>query len=127
MTKSYSATLDLLTLGQVEKASLQFKTGFLPTVLDMNAKAAKTYPTRFAKIDNWCAFVENVHARTVRADKELDAGKRDDARREIEAIRGLFYAMHKETKTTNSSDVIYGFRQMAGVAKPQAAHLDAFR
>ena len=131
MSASYGLTVDALTTGDASTASKEFKRAFVPNVKEFYATAAKTYPTRFSTIGNWCAWADALYVLTTRvnlvlARAESLSGAAEgqavlEATRYLDGMRKHFFLMHNETKTLNCADIIYAFREklMEDAPKPE--------
>jgi len=126
LSDSYAKVLDELSAGRQKEAAAEFRGHFLQTVKKLYTEASQTYPTRFSKINDWCAWARGLYTLTMQADRALAASS-PDAPKLIESLRQHFYALHKETDTLSVSDAIYAFRVEAAATSPSIERLKSLR
>lgn len=125
MSGSYVKTLDLLGANKMEEATKEFQQGFVTTVKKLYSQAASTYPTRFAKMDNWCNWAKQLYVLTREAEDALTGGKKAEALKKLAELREHFNGLHEKTQTQKSNDYIHGFRQKVESGKARVEELKA--
>jgi len=123
--ESYVKTLDLVAGDKLGEASGEFKKGFLQPVKKLYSEAAGTYPPRFSKVDDWCAWSKRLYLLTRKAENALRDGQTQQARDELSSLREHFYLLHVEAETQKSNDYIYAFLVKARAEQPDVAELNS--
>ncbi|HEX2971660.1 MAG TPA: hypothetical protein VHP11_04975 [Tepidisphaeraceae bacterium] len=127
LSASNEKTLALLDANQAKAARDEFRTRFVPTVKKIYTEAPQTYPTRFAKINDWCSWVKNLYTVSLKADRALAANNTTEATQLLAALREHFYSLHRETETLKANDWIYAFVTASAKEKPTVDELKALR
>lgn len=109
LSEGYASTLDLLDKDQTEEAKGAFKRSVLLNVKKLYSEVAETYPVRYSKIEDWCAWSRQLYILTRKTDMALDAGDAAKARELLQGIRQHFYNLHQLTGMSKASDHIYSF------------------
>jgi len=110
LSESYPATVALLKENKAEDASKEFRARFSPTIKKLYSEAAKTYPTRFSKVDNWCEWAKQLYSLTRDAEDALKAPNAAKASAALADLRRHFYMLHEKAGNCLSNDYIYAFR-----------------
>jgi len=95
-------------------------------VENLHKLAARTYPPRFSKIDNWCVWMDKFLGTTRLAKTALTSNKPSDAARHLGAIRTHFLNLHRETQMLNASDFVFAFHRAAAVERPRTKDLVSY-
>lgn len=139
LSAGYETTFDLLEAGKRAEAAAAYRKGCLLTVKRLYSEAADTYPVRFAKIDNWCAWSKELYVLSVKADKAFQHAAADppgkasaapsdgEGRKLLSALREHVHKLHEKTATQKANDYIYAFRREAMRDKPDARTLKTLR
>jgi len=123
LNSSYAKTLDLLSSGKTKAAAEEFHVNFFPAVKKIYSEAPNTYPARFSKINDWCAWVKGLYLDSGRADKALSSGKTEDAAKLLSTLRESFFKLHSETGTLQANDYVYAIWKEAAKDQPSAAEI----
>lgn len=127
LSDSYEKTQAHLEANRVKEARDEFRTRFVPTVKKIYTEAPQTYPTRFAKINDWCAWVRTLYATSLTAERALAGNDSAKAAGLLAALRDHFYNLHRETETLRVNDWIYAFVTAANTGTPAVGELKKMR
>jgi hypothetical protein len=127
LSTSYAKTLDLLDNNKGKEAREEFRSQFVPTVKKVYTEAPQTYPPKFSKIDDWCAWVKDFYIMTLKAEKALGSSNPAEARKLLAGIREHLYKLHQETETAAVNDFIFALMSATAKEKPSAQELKALR
>jgi hypothetical protein len=127
MSTSYGKTLELLDAGKKEEARDEYRGNFLQAVKKLHGEAATTYPQRFAAAKDWCTWVKDLYATSVKVDQLLAAQKAEEARPLLVSLRQAFYDLHEQTNTRSVNDLIHALRVEAAKEEPSAEKMRALR
>ncbi|MGE5611414.1 MAG: hypothetical protein ACM359_19350 [Bacillota bacterium] len=127
LSDSYEKTQAHLDANRAKEAREEFRTRFVPTVKKIYTEAPQTYPTRFAKINDWCAWVRTLYATSLKAERALASNNIAEAKELLAALREHFYSLHRETETLKVNDWIYAFVTAAAKEKPTVGELKKLR
>jgi hypothetical protein len=127
MSASYEKALDRLSAGDVSQASIGFRTEYVPAIKKLFTEAEKTYPTRFAAIDDWCAWIKEFYTLSIKADKSLSSGDGKLAAEQLAGLRDHVCKLHRQTATAKVNDLIHVFRSAASRDKPDVSELRELR
>jgi hypothetical protein len=125
LSGSYEKTVELLEAGKAKEAREEFGARFVPTVKKLYTEAPKTYPVRFAKINDWCSWMKNLYTMSLTAEKALSGDDSAGSKKLLAGLRAHFYGLHRETETLRVNDWIYAFVTAAAKEKPSAEELKA--
>ena len=125
LSESYIKTLSLLEEGESAEASREFNRGFVPTVKKLYSEAATTYPTRFSRVDDWCAWTKQLYIFTRRAENAFRDGQTEEALEKLSSLREHFYALHVESQTQKSNDYIYDYLVKTRAEQPAVDELNS--
>jgi hypothetical protein len=127
LSASYAKTMELLDANKVREARDEYRMRFVPTVKKLYTEAPKTYPPRFAKINDWCSWAKGLYTMSLAGDKVLAGNDVAASKKTMEGLRAHFYALHRQAETLGVSDWIYAFRVATADAKPTADVLRGLR
>ena len=123
LSGSYEKTSDFLEAGKGSEAREEFRVQFVPVVKKLYTEAPKTYPTRFAKFNDWCTWVRKLYVMSMTAEKTLAGGDLAASKKALAELRAHFYGLHRETETLKVNDWIYAFIVAANQDSPDTTEL----
>ncbi len=123
LSGSYEKAMGLLESKDIKSAAAEFHTHFVPTIKKLYSEAASVYPTRFSKIDDWCAWTKQLYETSLKTEKAFQEGDTEKAAALLPSLREHFHALHSKTQTQRVNDAIYAFRAAAATAQPSADEL----
>jgi hypothetical protein len=123
LNPSYQKTLDALAVGKQKEASAEFHASFTPAVKKLFSEASQTYPERFKGVDDWCGWIKGLYNTTMKADKALAGGNVDQANALMLSLRESFYTLREQTKTLQTSDIVFALEIESQKANPDASQI----
>ena len=127
MSEGYVQTLDSLERGGSPDLTFEFRKGLVVPVKKLYAEAAETYPVRFSKVNDWCAWTKQLYILTRKAEDALAQGRMEDAKQDLAALRDHLDALHNETGVIKSNDRLYAFWKALNADTPDLERLKALR
>lgn len=127
LSESYAKTLALLKSDKTKEATDEFRKGFAAVTKTLYAEVAQTYPTRYSKVSEWCAWVKQYYVLTRRVESGLVANRKDGALQDLTAIRNHFHQLHAMAQLHKCNDWIHEFRTEAAKAAPSVSHMKGLR
>lgn len=121
MSASYVKTVGLLAEGKTKEAAAEYKDNYMPAVKKLYTEVSGTYPARYAKTGDWCAWARQTYVLSRQAENDLDQDEGKAALEKLAALRKHFYELHEKTGLLRANDYIYAAHEKlaAGGAKPE--------
>jgi len=127
LSDSYAQTLELAKGEKWDQATAVYRQQFVPTIKKLYSEAAQTYPVRFKKIDDWCAWTRNLYLLTRKAEAAFADKKPQEALPHLAELRRHIHNMHVATEVLKTNDHIYAFQMETSKDTPAAKALKEAR
>lgn len=123
LSGAYRSTRESLRTGPTDETTERFRRGFVYTVKKLYSEAAQTYPVRFSKASDWCAWSKGLYTMTRSVEEAMEARRWDEAAQKLAGIREHVHRLHLETGVLRTNDFIHSFWMEAQRNGPDAAVL----
>jgi len=123
LTTAYQQTQDAVAEGKTANAAAIFAKDFDPLTKSLVRIMPQTYPPRFRRIGDWCAWIEGLSKKSGETLAALRKGDEREVALGLDGLRAHFFNLHRETQLINKSDLIYLFWKSAWGEKPAAESL----
>jgi len=129
LSTGYARTRIFLEAGDATNAVREFRTVCRVAVKKLYTEAATTYPPRYAKAGDWCAWMKELYVLAADIEKTLLAWEGGDAEaakkagEQLKALRVHFRTLREKTGQLAVNDYIFTFREEANRENPDLAAL----
>ena len=123
LSDAYRSAADGLKASPTTETTKRFRTRFVYTVKKLYSETSHTYPARFAKASDWCAWSKGLYTLTRTTEDAMQGGRWDEAGEKLAAVREHVHRLHVETGVLRTNDFIHSFWMEIRRDSPDASAL----
>ena len=123
LSDAYRSATEALKTSPTDETTERFRSRFVYTVKKLYSETSHTYPPRFAKVSDWCAWSKGLYTLTRTTEDAMRGGRWDEAGEKLAGIREHVHRLHVETGALRTNDFLYSFWKEARKESPDASAL----